>query len=442
MSYSSYLNDLVNKNHQTFKQHSNLRWPGSFQLIELEHQRNLITDSFSEQVNWFFKKTKPWINSLSKGCQVCGEGQWSCLFITGLCNANCFYCPTSQKEDHLPTTQQLEFLDPQDYADYINKFGFKGVSFSGGEPLLFFDRLTLFLTTIRNQCAPELYIWMYTNGKLFTKEKAEKLGQLGLDEIRFDIGATQYNIDTIHFAKGLIPNITVEIPAVPEKMDLLKSLLPDLIKAGVTNINLHQMRLTEHNVSKLEKHPYSYLHGEAPTVVESELAALELIKHVDENQLPIGINYCGFQYKNRFQKSGYRYKLAQHLIGPPAWITEAGYIGQLIGTAEAASEEPKLLTLNELIENHNLYQQVEISFFGVVLQEKSDADLDVFTVDMGEKTFVVRQKTAGPVFIILHEDFEELIQLITGNTIDPPAREDFFTIWKHTVIETGFRDYM
>ncbi|MBU3927888.1 MAG: 4Fe-4S cluster-binding domain-containing protein [Bacteroidetes bacterium] len=442
MSYSSYLNDLVNKNHQTFKQHSNIQWINSYRAMDLENHRNLMINSFSDKVKWSFKETKPWINSISRGCQLCGEGQWSCLFITGLCNAHCFYCPTSQKADHLPTTQQLEFSNPHDYAAYINKFEFKGVSFSGGEPLLFFDRLLDFITTIRTQCAPELYIWMYTNGKLFTREKAEILGKLGLDEIRFDIGATQYNIDTIHFAKGLILNITVEIPAVPEKKDFIKTLLPALMEAGVTNINLHQMRLTEHNVSKLKKHPYTYLHGEAPTVVDSELAALELINFVDENQLTIGINYCGFQYKNRFQKSGYRLKLAQQLIGPPAWITEAGYIGQMIGFTKETPEEPKLLTLKDFIGNSHLYHQIEISFFGVVLQEKREADSDVFEIKLGEQSYVVRQKTAGSVLIILNDDFEALIQLLSGQNPNPPEKEDLFTIWKHTVIETGFREYM
>jgi len=442
MSFSAYLNDLVNQNHRSFQQYSGLRWMNNYLAMEMEDQRNALMNQFSNQVKWSFYETRPWINSLSQGCRLCGEGQWSCLFITGLCNANCFYCPTSQQADHLPTTQQFEFKTALDYAAYINRMKFKGISFSGGEPLLFFDRLTDYLTTIRRECSPDLYVWMYTNGKLFTPEKAEILANLRLDEIRFDIGATQYAVDTIRHAKGKIPHITVEIPAVPEKLALIKSLLPELIESGVTNLNLHQMRLTPYNVSKLEKHPYTYLHGEAPVVAESELAALELIRFVDEHQLNLGVNYCGFQYKNRFQKSGFRVKVAQELIGNQTQITEAGYIIQIIGFEDKSIDAPQAITLEKFIADSQNYHHVEISFFGVLLKEKSHNDADLFEIQIGNKNFVVRQKTTGPVLIILRDDFVDLLEILSGTTSVPPERNDLFTIWKHTLIERGFRDYV
>lgn len=442
MSFSAYLNDLVNQNHRSFQQHTGLRWMNTYLAMEMEDRRNELINQFTKQVTWSFKGSKPWINSISRGCQLCGEGEWSCLFITGLCNANCFYCPTSQQADHLPTTQQFEFEKATDYATYINRMKFKGVSFSGGEPLLFFDRLTDYLTTIRQECSPDLYVWMYTNGKLFTPEKAEILGNLGLDEIRFDIGATQYAFDTIHHAKGKIPHITVEIPAVPEKLELIKSLLPQLMESGVTNLNLHQMRLTPYNVSKLEKHPYTYLHGEAPVVAESELAALEIIRYVGEQGLNLGVNYCGFQYKNRFQKSGFRVKVARELIGNQTQITEAGYIVQIIGFEEESMDAPQAISLENFIADSQKYHHVEISFFGVLVKEKTDLDADLFEVEIGNKNYVVRQKTTGPVLIIVREDFADLLEILSGTTTLPPDRDDLFTIWKHTVIETGFRDYM
>ncbi len=442
MSLKSYLNDLVNKNHRAFQQHTNLRWMNPYQAMELENQRDSILQSFSDQVNWSFKDTKPWVNSLSKGCQLCGEGQWSCLFITGLCNANCFYCPASQQADQLPTTQQFEFDSALDYATYINKMKFKGVSFSGGEPLLYFDRLVDYIRTIRKACSPEIYIWMYTNGKLFTREKAEILGELGLDEIRFDIGATNYRFDTLKFAKGLIPNITVEIPAVPEKLDLIKGLIPELIASGVTNLNLHQMRLTEYNASKLEQHPYTYLHGEAPVVAESELTALKIIHFVDDQKISIGVNYCGFQYKNRFQKSAFRRKLAEVFVGSIGWITEAGYLGQLVAYKEESPLQPISISLENFLLQHDQYHHVDISFFGLSLLQKKESVIDEFEIVIGNKTYLASQKATSPVLVILKDGFNALINIISGKTPSPPERDDLFFIWRHTVIETGFRDYM
>ena len=58
---------------------------------------------------------------------------------------------------------------------------------------------------------------MYTNGILADVSKFRKLAAAGLNEIRFDIGATTYGLDKVKLAKGILPNVTIEIPAVPEQ---------------------------------------------------------------------------------------------------------------------------------------------------------------------------------------------------------------------------------
>jgi pyruvate formate-lyase activating enzyme-like uncharacterized protein len=437
MSFTVYLNDLMTKNHQLFQQHSGLRWMNPYQALEMENRRNSLIAQFSDEVKWEFKGTKPYLRSLSKGCQLCGEGEWSCLFITGKCNANCFYCPTAQRLDHAPATQQFSFDKAEDYAAYLNKMGFKGVSFSGGEPLLFFDRLTNFLSVVRQRCAPDLYIWMYTNGKLLTKEKAIILADLGLDEIRFDIGATHYHIETINFAKGVIPNITVEIPAVAEETEHLKKLLPDLVEAGVTNLNLHQMRLTEYNASQLEKHNYTYLHGEAPVVAESEISALEIMQFVAQEKVPIGVNYCGFQYKNRFQKSGYRRKLAENFGNPDAWITEAGYVSE-ISRHHFSEHEPT--TLDQFLQEKDGLNSIFIRFSGLLLQPVFDTN-EPHELTIGNNNYKILIKTVVSEMEILKEDFAELSGILSGENTSPPESADLFKIWRHTQIESGLRDY-
>lgn len=189
-AYDLYLNDLLNKNRDKFSACKNIRWMNTSQAMDAQEKRdNLIK---IKAFMWYFKDTKPIVNTLSHGCKLCGEGSWSCLFITNKCNAKCFYCPTAQLKDETPATQSLTFENAESYAGYINYFRFKGVSFSGGEPLLFFERTLHYLKTLRKLCRPDLYIWMYTNGILATSEKIRMLADHGLNEIRFDIGATGY----------------------------------------------------------------------------------------------------------------------------------------------------------------------------------------------------------------------------------------------------------
>src|SRR5690606_2185839 len=126
------------------------------------------------------------------------------------------------------------------------------VSFSGGEPLLYPQRVYDYLEAVRKFAPGDIYTWMYTNGILASRDVFHKLASKNLNEVRFDIGAINYNLDKIKLAKGLIRNLTVEIPAVPEEKENLIKRLPQMIDSGVSNLNLHQLRLTPYNVEKFK----------------------------------------------------------------------------------------------------------------------------------------------------------------------------------------------
>ncbi len=266
---------------------------------------------------------------LSPGCVECGAGAWSCLFISGKCNRDCFYCPTSQDEIGLPTTNTLSFRRPSDYVAYLERFGFKGMSISGGEPLLTPGRTLAFIAAARAHFGKGLHIWLYTNGTLVDREMLHRLREAGLDEIRFDIGATDYSLKKAALAAEVISNVTVEIPAVPEEFGLMKEKLAEMRAVGVSHLNLHQLRLTPHNFDKLIQRDYTYLHGEKVTVLESELTALRLIRHALDRGIDLPVNYCSFVYKNRFQKAAARRRNASFVKKGFEDLTESGYLRTL-----------------------------------------------------------------------------------------------------------------
>lgn len=263
---------------------------------------------------------------LSPGCRQCTDMAWSCLFVSGRCNGRCFYCPTPQNTDDPPMSGSVPFHRAQDYADYVRFFGFGGASISGGEPFLDFEKSLSYVRALRHACGPALHIWLYTNGILATQDKLRLLADAGLDEIRFDIGATAYDLKFASLAAGIVPTVTVEIPAVPEEATRLRSLLPDLWAAGVQHLNLHQLRLTPHNARHLLEREYTYVHGPKVTVLESELCALELVAHAAQSALPLAVNYCSFVYKHRFQAAGSRKRFGLPLLGPDESLTGSGHI--------------------------------------------------------------------------------------------------------------------
>ncbi len=313
----------------------------------LEERSSLLDKASRLGALTCYNGTKIDCRSLSPGCIACAEGTWSCLFINGICNARCFYCPSEQKEPGLPVTNTLEFPDPREYIAYLERFGFTGVSISGGEPLLSFERSLRYIAAIRRHFGNRMYIWLYTNGILLTREKLEKLKDSGLDEIRFDIGATGYKTDKPEMAAGIIPVVTVEIPAIPEDHDRVNDLIPKLAAAGVKHLNLHQLRLTEFNAPQLLKRGYKFIRGNKITVAGSEITALKLLAGVLEQKKDLPVNYCSFVYKNRFQGRAARLRTASIACRPWEDITAAGYIRSLF----ISGDEDVLKGLAEKLEN-------------------------------------------------------------------------------------------
>ncbi len=263
---------------------------------------------------------------LAPGCRRCTEGQWSCLFINGRCNAGCFFCPSEQHETGVPTTNTLTFASPRDYVAYLERFGFSGASLSGGEPFLTFDRTLLFVERIKRRFGSQVHLWLYTNGLLHTEPKLARLRDAGLDEIRFNILAGDYRLDKLQKAVGVIPTVTVEIPAVPEDEPRLRDLLPVLRDVGLDHLNLHQIRLTPFNLPHLTRRGYRFADGPKVTVPDSELTALRLIRFSLRKQIGLAINYCSFIYKHRYQAWAARRRWGQQVLKPGEALTEAGYI--------------------------------------------------------------------------------------------------------------------
>lgn len=322
---------MIEKNQQEYVDFYNeLRFGTSQQILSADKERNQIINAVKNSIKWGFNESKLDCNQISPGCELCGRGYWSCLFINGVCNANCFYCPAGQQDVSVPTTNTIEFPNVDDYIGYIKKFGFTGVSISGGEPFLTYEKTWQYIDAVRKNFGDSIYIWMYTNGILVTKEKLIKLKEAGLNEIRFDLSADSYKLDAIKLAVDIIENVTVEIPAIPEDFEKLKNLIKELKAIGVNYLNLHQIRCTPFNYKKLVKRGYTFLHGPKIVVLESELTALRLIKYNIDNKINLPINYCSFIYKYRFQNRAARIRHAKEICNAYEEITSTGLIRNLV----------------------------------------------------------------------------------------------------------------
>ncbi|MDD2851864.1 MAG: radical SAM protein [Desulfuromonadaceae bacterium] len=318
---------LIESNRQVYGlQYDLLTFANPEQLASASAERKDLLQWLAQRASFGYAETKVDCTTLSPGCQCCGAGSWSCLFINGRCNARCFYCPTAQDDSGPPVTNGLAFTDPEEYASYVSSLGFSGVSISGGEPLLAPALTLAYVNAVRRRCGDKVHLWLYTNGILLTTDLCSRLRDAGLNEIRFDLGAVGYSLEKLRLAVGVIPTVTVEIPAVPEDENLLKQKMVELATMGVSHLNLHQMRLTPYNLGNFVERGYILLHGEKITLLESELCALRVVRFGLEQRIPLPVNYCSFPYKRRFQLAASRRRAALTVCAASEVVTEPGYL--------------------------------------------------------------------------------------------------------------------
>jgi uncharacterized protein len=266
-------------------------------------ERNELLKSISKGIEYSFMQSKIKIGKLSPGCLICGQGYWSCMYINVSCTASCFYCPQDRRINKGPSRTEtgIIFDKPKDYVDYLEKFNFKGVGFAGGEPFLVFEKLSAYIKEIRERFGKKFYLWLYTNGDLVDKNKLIRLKESGLDEIRFNISARNYNLSCAELAVNIINTVTVEIPAIPEDYVIVKRCLKKMQEIGVKHLNIHQLKTTPWNYKNFSNRNYTFLKQNEMPILESEMTVLKLLRTALDDKISLPINYCSCAYKDKSQ---------------------------------------------------------------------------------------------------------------------------------------------
>lgn len=251
-------------------------------------------------------KTNPKIE-LSKGCASCKSGGWLCLFVGYNCNADCPFCPQAElNKQLLDGKNQTSYGNLHEFKYLVSTIGEKleGISYSGGEPLLYLDKV-LNIAEYVNENRPDVYQWMYTNGILLDEETASKLKSVGISEIRLNLTATNFNeniINKISMAKNIIGKVTVEIPAIPEIRCLTQNkLLERLVECGVEQLNIAELSImnakTADRYCKNAQIACHFQRGSALCLAESTDIFYEIIDYVQKNNINILINHCDHNAK-------------------------------------------------------------------------------------------------------------------------------------------------
>ena len=233
---------------------------------------------------------------LPPGCRACVSGKGSNLYVTGLCTRDCFFCFNQKPRRDETIVHGLPIDDPSEAPAIIARYGLKSVGLSGGEPLLRPERVLLLLAALKGMPDPPR-VELYTNGDLADESVLRRLHSAGLDAIRFDLAARDYDTEPVRRALRIIKEVAVEIPIVPEHMDRLEKMVLELDALGVPFLNIHELFLCAENSARvvaegqvpLERHSRHLLWR--PTAA-SGVAALELLLFALERTRSLSVYYC------------------------------------------------------------------------------------------------------------------------------------------------------
>lgn len=206
-------------------------------LVRLDNHMSVWTNNSSQE--------------LSRGCQSCREGTWLCIFVGPKCDLDCVYCPQGgkfQKDsmwDHDRAFSDWWIDDVKLIVEDAPDDKIKGISYSGGEPFLYLDKVVEMGSFVREK-KPNCYQWIYTNGVLADRTNLTKVCNANIEEIRFHISASNFAdkvMDHLKIAREIFPRVTIEIPVTQKVKTWMidKDGLKILERIGVEQLNLAEI---------------------------------------------------------------------------------------------------------------------------------------------------------------------------------------------------------
>ena len=235
-----------------------------------------------------------------RGCRSCllGTGL-SAVRKTNRCNAACPFCYDYGMLDAIPPigeglweiggTRFREEDLPLLFALHRKP---TGIAYVYLEP---FMEIELYYGVVRRFHEAGIHQHLYTNGLLACEENLRALGEAGLDEIRFNLGASgtaDRVIDAMAAAKKYIPRVGIETPMTREfHADFLRK-KDRILASGIDFMNCAELHLNENNLANYAgENMYFCRMGYLSPIVSRDLT-LSLMKAAAEEAWPIAVHDC------------------------------------------------------------------------------------------------------------------------------------------------------
>ncbi len=235
-----------------------------------------------------------------KGCRSCllGTGL-SAIRKTNKCNIECKFCYNyGQLEDIPPIGEDMWEIGGTKFyekdIDLLLSIHQKptGISYVYLEPFMEIEK---YYSVIKKFNDAQIYQHLYTNGTLATEETLKALGEAGLNEIRFNLGASKCSdkvIENIGIAKKYIKYVGIETPMTPEFFEEFFKKKEAIFETKLDFINCAELHLNENNIDNYYgENMYISRHGYISPTWSRELT-LKFMKIADEENWDLVVHDC------------------------------------------------------------------------------------------------------------------------------------------------------
>jgi hypothetical protein len=262
------------------------------------------------------------VGKLPEGCRLCIQGAKLVLFVTGLCDRGCYYCPLSERRrgGDVVYANERPVRSWNDILREAREMDALGTGLTGGSPTLRFKRVIKFAQKLKREFGRDHHVHLYCCEHL-TPQQLTELKRAGIDEIRFHGWAPELVFDALQ--AGL--DAGVELPAIPGTTRELIDLLKRLEEVGPCFMNLNELEFSETNARELMRRGFRIKAETSMAALGSEETAISVLKwasiHTD-----LSVHYCPSSLKDSVQLKNRLLRKAKNIAKPHEEITEEGLL--------------------------------------------------------------------------------------------------------------------
>ena len=239
-------------------------------------------------------------NKFPQGCRSCLVGTGlSAIRKTNKCNLQCKFCYNyGELEDIRPVGEGLwEIGGTKFYTKDLDLLLLihqkpTGISYVFLEP---FMEIEEYYPVIKKFSDAGIHQHLYTNGTLATEKTLQALGEAGLNEIRFNLGAADCAdkvIENIGLAKKYINSVGIETPMTPEFFAAFFKKKQAIFSTNLDFINCAELHLNANNIGNYYgENMYISRHGYISPIWSRELT-LKFMKIAAEENWDIAVHDC------------------------------------------------------------------------------------------------------------------------------------------------------